>query len=131
MRNRPAGVWSGAIYTCILGRCKTSTRDFEPTHRGSASCQTEMVATQVKIAILGGDPIIGGSLEALLRAAGSEFREVLRDIVPSWTVVEIPVLELLPVNGEQIVWGEHVVPWPCSPERLKRAIDSALLGFRG
>jgi hypothetical protein len=120
-----------------------------------------MVVAQAKIAILGGDPIVGGSLEALLRAAGyrawflsedkvdeagemlanfqllivasapsSEFREVLPEAVSSRATVEIPVLELLPVNGEQIVQGEHVVPWPCPPERLKRAIDAILPACR-
>jgi len=117
-----------------------------------------MVAAKAKVTILGGDLIVGESLEALLQAAGyrarflsetrvdridellvdsqlliifpalsPEVRKVLSDTMLRQPTVDIPVLELLPVNGEHVVRGEHIVPWPCSLEKLKLAIDSALL----
>jgi hypothetical protein len=117
-----------------------------------------MVAAKAKVTILGGDLIIGESLEALLQAAGyraqflaetrvdrieelldhsqlliilpalsPEFRKVLSDTMLREPIAGIPVVELLPVNGEQSIRGEHVVPWPCSLEKLKLEIDSALL----
>jgi len=116
-----------------------------------------MVAAKAKVTILGGDLIIGESLEALLQAAGyrarflsesrvdkidellvdsqlliispalsPEFRKALSETMLRKPTVEIPVLVLLPVNGEQSVRREHIVPWPCSLEKLKLAIDSAL-----
>ena len=116
-----------------------------------------MVAAKAKVTILGGDLIVGESLEALLQAAGyrarflsetrvdridellvdsqlliifpalsPEVRKVLSDTMLRQPTVDIPVLELLPVNGEHVVRGEHIVPWPCSLEKLKLAIESAL-----
>jgi hypothetical protein len=116
-----------------------------------------VVAIPAKVAILGGDPIIGGSLEALLQAAGYRARflsetgvdridELLADSqlvifaplaspklerallerMSRQPGLEIPVLELVPLNGEHSV-REHALPWPCSLEMLKRTIDSVLL----
>jgi hypothetical protein len=117
-----------------------------------------MVAVQARVAILGGDPTIGGSLEALLQAAGytasyfsedklndvgkvladyqllivapaasSELRRILLALASSELAPEIPVLELLAMNGEQIVRGDRILPWPCTMEELRLAIDSVLL----
>jgi hypothetical protein len=41
--------------------------------------------------------------------------------------VKIAVLELLPANGEEQIFGGHAVFWPCSVEELRQAIDAALL----
>jgi hypothetical protein len=117
-----------------------------------------MVAANAKITILGGDLIIGESLEALLQAEGyrtrflsetgvdtieellvdsqlliilpalsPDFRKVLSGTMLREPIAGIPIVELLPVNGEQSVRGGHIVPWPCSLENLKLVIDSALL----
>lgn len=116
-----------------------------------------MVTAQAKVAILGGDPTTGASLEALLQAEGYRVRffsedmmdEVLKTLadyqllivaaVPGAGVrkasvnelscgplAEVPLLELLPVNGERLFPRGRVLLWPCSPERLKGAIDSIL-----
>jgi hypothetical protein len=57
-----------------------------------------------------------------------ERRKVLLEIMSNPTkLTKIPILELLPEDGEQIVGGARILPWPCSVEELKRAIDAALL----
>ena len=112
---------------------------------------------QARVAILGGDPIIGGSLEALLQAAGyharflpetgldridellagsqlvivaplasSELEKALLERMSRQPTLEIPVLELVPLNGEQSV-RDHALPWPCSLATLKRTINAVLL----
>lgn len=122
-----------------------------------ASFRIETVTIPVKVAILGGDPIIGGSLGALLQSAGyraqflsenrvdkidellagsqlvivapsasSEFEKALLERMSRQPALERPVLELVPVNGEQSV-REHALPWPCSLEELERTINSVLL----
>jgi hypothetical protein len=58
---------------------------------------------------------------------GAERMKALLDSMSSLTVpAKIPILELVPEGGEQIVRGGRVVLWPCSVEQLKRAIDAAL-----
>ena len=110
-----------------------------------------------KVAIVGGDPVIGEALEVLLQAAGYRARflsepvadklgellvgsqllvvaptlnaecwKTLLDVVLS-PAVKVPVLELLPADGERHFRGEHVLLWPCSTEELRRAVDTALL----
>jgi hypothetical protein len=59
-------------------------------------------------------------------APSSRFRKVLLDTISTRQTAEIPILELLPVNGEHLVRGEHMLPWPCLPETLKRVIASIL-----
>lgn len=56
----------------------------------------------------------------------SEFRKVLLGALSGEPPADIPVVELLPVDGEQMFPGAHVVAWPCSPENLERAVDTAL-----
>jgi hypothetical protein len=116
-----------------------------------------MVATNAKVTILGGDLIIGESLEALLQAAGyraqflsetgvdrigewladsqlvivaplasPEFEKALLEEMSRQPALETPVLRLVPLNGERSV-PEHALPWPCSLETLKRAINDVLL----
>ncbi|MBA2714946.1 MAG: hypothetical protein H0U55_15500 [Rubrobacteraceae bacterium] len=116
-----------------------------------------MGSARATVAILGGDPVTGRSLEALLQAAGyrarslaeermdeinevladsqllvvvpsssSAFRNVLLRALSSLPSAGMPVLELLPVDGEQIFRTQHVLAWPCPPEKLKRAIETAL-----
>jgi hypothetical protein len=117
-----------------------------------------MVAAPAKVAILGEDPVIGGSLEILLQADGYRARylgkhvgEVREELLADFRVLlvapelsaehrkalldkmlspvaplKIPIIELLPANGEHILLG-HVVIWPCSIKALKRAIDAVLL----
>jgi len=113
-----------------------------------------MSTARAKVAIIGGDPVVGEALEALLQAAGYRTRflpesamddlpgDLLADsqlllIAPVLSaghrkallemMLDIPVLELLPANGGQHLPGEHTVLWPCSGEELKRAIDALLL----
>jgi hypothetical protein len=74
MRNRLLGVWLGAHFAPILRGCTGSTKDIEPTNRGSGISGTEMVSAPAKVAILGEDPVIGRSLEILLQAAGYRAR---------------------------------------------------------
>jgi 5,10-methylene-tetrahydrofolate dehydrogenase/methenyl tetrahydrofolate cyclohydrolase len=66
-------------------------------------------------------------------ALSAEHRQALLDVVRSpAALVQIPVLELLTVNGEQQHFGGHghEVLWPCSKEELKQAIDAALVARR-
>jgi hypothetical protein len=56
----------------------------------------------------------------------AKFRNVLLDRLSGQPTVEIPILELLSLEGERIFQGERAALWPCSPEALKRAVDSAL-----
>ena len=102
---------------------------------------------------------MGRSLEALLQAAGyearfqpeasadglgglladsrllliapglsAECRKALVDIAMA-PATKIPVLELLPVNGGEVVGiqGADAVPWPCPMEALQQRIQAALL----
>jgi hypothetical protein len=140
------------------GGCRGGAKDIEPTNRGSGISGTEMVTAPAKVAILGEDPVIGGSLEILLQAAGYRARflrehvgEVREEPLADFHVLlvgpelsterrkalvdkmlspaapsRIPIVELLPANGEHILLG-HVVIWPCSIRELKRAIDAVLL----
>jgi hypothetical protein len=109
--------------------------------------------------VVGGDPAIGRALEALLQAAGYDARfqpapltdglgELLADsrlllVAPGLSAesrkvltntamrpaTKIPVLELLPVNGGEVVGiqGADVVPWPCPLEELRQRVRAALL----
>jgi len=110
------------------------------------------------VIVVGGDPVMGRSLEAMLQAAGydacfqpepladglgevladsrlllvapglsAESRRALTDVMISPTT-KIPVLELLPADGEEVVGiqGVGVAPWPCSVEELQRRIRAAL-----
>jgi hypothetical protein len=119
-----------------------------------------MSTARAKVAIIGGDPVVGEVLEVMLQAAGYRTRfqpESVMDDLPGDLLadsqlllvapvlsarrrkallemmlspmmpVNIPVLQLLPTNGGQHLQGEHIVPWPCSGEELKRAIDALLL----
>jgi hypothetical protein len=49
---------------------------------------------------------------------------IMRDLAMP---TNIPILELLPVDREELIQGGGALLWPCSTEELKRAIDSALL----
>ena len=66
----------------------------------------------------------------LLVAPGlsAESRRALTDVVMIPTT-KIPVLDLLPANGGEVVGiqGVGVAPWPCSVEELQRRIEVALL----
>jgi hypothetical protein len=112
-------------------------------------------SARVDVAVLGGDPVTGRSLEALLQAAGyrawslaedqvddlgevlalsrvwiiapdlsSRFREVLLRALSE--EAEVPVVELLPVDGVPMFRGAHVVAWPCPPEKFERIVAAAL-----
>ncbi len=59
-------------------------------------------------------------------APSAKVRTILLNMLSDQPTVEIPVLELLPLDGERNFPGERAVLWPCSPETLKRAVDSAL-----
>jgi hypothetical protein len=60
-----------------------------------------------------------------------EYREALLDLMASSAaLVKVPILELVPADGERAVQGAWVVSWPCPVEVLKRAIDAALLAGR-
>jgi hypothetical protein len=59
-------------------------------------------------------------------ALDSEFQKFFLERLSNEQAIGIPILELLPVNGEQLLRG-CVVLWPCSYETLKRAIDFILL----
>ena len=65
----------------------------------------------------------------LLVAPGlsAESRRALTDVMSPTT--KIPVLELLPANGGEVVGiqGGGVAPWPCSVEELQRRIRAALM----
>jgi hypothetical protein len=51
---------------------------------------------------------------------------LLETILGPTTPVNIPVLQLLPANGEHHPRGGRTLLWPCSGEELKRAIDALL-----
>jgi len=118
-----------------------------------------VTAARAKVIVVGGDPVMGRSLEAMLQAAGydvcfqpepladglgevladsrlllvapglsAESRRALTDVVVS-SATKIPVLELLPANGGEVVGIQRVgvAPWPCSVEELQRRVRAALL----
>ena len=60
----------------------------------------------------------------------AEHRKALLDMTSSQVApAKIPpTLELLPEGAEPKVRGGRVMPWPCSIEELKRAIEAILLG---
>lgn len=109
--------------------------------------------------VVGRDLAIGRSLEVLLQAAGydtrfqlepaldtlgellaesslllilpglsAEFRNALTEIV-TYSAARIPMLELVPANGEEIegIQGADAAPWPCPMEELQQRIQEALL----
>jgi hypothetical protein len=58
----------------------------------------------------------------------AERRNVLLDFMSNPAMVaKVPILELLPEDREQNVRGGRIVLWPCSAEKLERAIEAALL----
>lgn len=65
----------------------------------------------------------------VLAPALSERRRkaLLSDLADMPATVKIPILELLDAAGESQAMHQGHVPWPCSMDELKRAIDSALL----
>jgi hypothetical protein len=122
-----------------------------------------VTAARAKVIVVGGEPATGRSLEALLQAAGydaqfqpepladklgelladsrlllvlpalsAECRKALTDVVIR-TATKIPVLELLPANGGEVVGiqGADAVPWPCPVEELQRRIRAAELAQEG
>ena len=118
-----------------------------------------MTTAQDKVIVVGGDPVTGRSLEVLLQAVGYDARfqpepladglgELLADsplllIAPGLsaesrkTVIDtamrsatkIPVLELRPANGGEVVGIQQgeAAPWPCPVEELQRRVRAALL----
>jgi hypothetical protein len=56
----------------------------------------------------------------------AERLQSLLGIVGPASSVKIPVLQLVPVNGEQRRLAESIVHWPCPMEELRRAIETAL-----
>jgi hypothetical protein len=61
-------------------------------------------------------------------ALSAERRQALLEVVLSPPgSAKIPVLELLPANGEERRFLGGMVLWPCSVEELKRAIDALLV----
>jgi hypothetical protein len=113
-------------------------------------------APPAEVTVVGGDPVIGEALEALLRAAGYHARFLFEPaadglaealarsrllvVAPTLSAefsrafleamldpeVKAPVLELLPADGEQRLPGAHILLWPSSMAKLERAIDAAL-----
>jgi hypothetical protein len=54
-------------------------------------------------------------------------RRILVDSLSSLSALaEIAILELVPEGEEPNLRGAGVVPWPCSMEQLRRAIDAAV-----
>ena len=113
--------------------------------------------------VVGGEPATGRSLEALLQAAGyaarfqpepladglselladsrllliapglsAESREALTNTVRR-PATKIPVLELVPADGGEVVGIQRVdiVPWPCPMKELRRRVRAALLAQEG
>lgn len=75
-----------------------------------------------------GELLADSQLLVVAPALGAGRRRALLDVVSSPAMsVKIPVLELLPADGERRLRGGHVLLWPCSTEELKRAVDAALL----
>jgi hypothetical protein len=74
-----------------------------------------------------------GDYQMLLVAPGLsyEYRKALLDAMAgSAALAKVPILELVPADGERAVQRKWAVPWPCPVEKLKRAIDVALLARR-
>ena len=74
-----------------------------------------------------------GDYQMLLVAPGLsyEYRIALLDAMAgSAALTQVPILELVPADGVRAVQRKWAVPWPCPVERLKRAIDVALLARR-
>jgi hypothetical protein len=74
-----------------------------------------------------------GDYQMLLVAPGLsyEYRNALLDaMADSAALAKVPILELVPADGERAVQRKWAVPWPCPVEKLKRAIDVALLTRR-
>jgi hypothetical protein len=64
--------------------------------------------------------LVGPELSAEHRKA------LLYKMLSSAALSKIPIIQLLPANGEHILLG-HVVIWPCLMKDLKRVIDAILL----
>jgi DNA-binding response OmpR family regulator len=116
----------------MLRRCRKA-KGIDDAHRASIIPSTGVTAVQAKVIIVGADPAMGRSLEALLQAAGYDARfqpepladrldELLVDsrlllVAPGLstesgnaltdvvirTATKIPILELLPANGGEAV----------------------------
>jgi hypothetical protein len=57
-----------------------------------------------------------------------EYREAVLDTMAgSAARVKMPMIELVPADGERALQEQWVVSWPCSVEELKRVIDTVLL----
>jgi hypothetical protein len=72
------------------------------------------------------EALAGSRLLIVAPSPGPRFRRVLPRALSRQPLAGIPVLELLPVDGGRIFRGEYVLAWPCSPARIKRAIETAL-----
>ncbi len=159
MRNRLRGVWLGPGCGPILRRCRKA-KGINGARRASVTPSTRVTAARAKVIVVGGDPATGRSLEALLQAAGYDARfgpEPLADglgelvahsrlllVAPGLsaesrkavgnavirTATKIPVLELVPANGGEVmvgIQGADAAPWPCPMDELQRRIRAALL----
>ncbi|MGH3088478.1 MAG: hypothetical protein ACRDSJ_14315 [Rubrobacteraceae bacterium] len=104
---------------------------------------SEYVSKLLTVAIFGGDPVVGETLELLLRAAGYEARflagEVSDELLAGAKLLliapgaaardgllesGIPVMELVTAGREA---GPHSsLRWPCRIEELKQAIDGLI-----
>jgi hypothetical protein len=74
-----------------------------------------------------------GDYQMLLVAPGLsyEYRKALLDVMAgSAALAKVPILELVSADGERALQSKWAVPWPCPVEKLKRAIDVALLSGR-
>jgi hypothetical protein len=74
-----------------------------------------------------GEPLAYSRLLLVVPELRAGPRRVLVDSLSSLLAfAEIAVLELVPEGAEPNLRGVRVVPWPCSMEQLRRAIDAAL-----
>lgn len=75
-----------------------------------------------------GELLMDSQLLVVAPALSAERQKTfLEMMLSSATPVNIPILELLPVDGERRFLGGHVLLWPCSTKELRRAVDAALL----
>jgi hypothetical protein len=80
-----------------------------------------------------GELLADSQLLIVAPALSTKRWQALLDVAlsPKASVKIIPILELLPVNGEEEQhFRGHVVLWPCSVEELKQAIETVLAAQR-
>jgi hypothetical protein len=118
-----AYVGSARVDVAILGGDPITSRSLEALLQAAGYYARSLGEDQVDDL---GEVLTLSRVLIVAPAPSSGFREVLLRALFEETQAEVPVVELLPVDGKLRFRGAHVLDWPCSPEKLEQTVAAAL-----